>query len=219
MTIPSFMSLRLSRPHQVLLVSVLAGYRRFRHLYGIEAGGPKTELDLVNRCLAKSSISDDTPSDQVLSDLELGLDKDNQIGPRLRQSSQGRRHRTEGDESQVGHNQVELASEACWRGSPNVEPFEDRDTPIAAKFRSQLIPTYIHGYDLGGPPLQETVGKPPGGGTGIDDSFAIDLDSKSFERKRQFFSRAAGEPLSSRQLDRAFRRHRTCGLGALDSAD
>ena len=136
--------------------------RRFDHLYGIETGGPKTVPDFVDRRLAERIVSDNTASYQPFSDLELGFDEGDQVGPWLGEGGESLSHRAERDERQVGHNQIELATETGGGGPANVKSLKDGDTLIASEFRSQLVPADIYGDDPSRASLQKTVGESPG---------------------------------------------------------
>src|SRR4051794_15985173 len=183
-----------AQPEEELHVAGRAGQRA-----GHDPGGAPAEVggrlgDRGDRVGPVPEVADDAAGTEPLpAHLELRLDHGQQVGARFGAGGERGEHQAQGDERQVGDDQVDGAADRLRRQVAHVGALVDDDPLVGAQGPRELAVADVDRHDLPGAALQQLLGEAPGGGPGVQRAAALDRGWEGVQGTEQLV-RSAGDP-------------------------
>ena len=165
-------------------------------------------------------VANDAPASRCLrpSGLELRLHQQQEIGLRRGTGEERARHRSQRDERQVGHHDVDRSADGGSIEGADVGALPKVDALVVAETLVELAVPHIDGDDLARPALEETVGEPTGRRAGVERAATLDEDPEAVEPGGELVSRPRLRTARAYHDDRP-RGHESCGLVSHRAAD
>ena len=138
-------------------------------------------------------VADDAALPHVLpSCLELRLDEDERLPAGPGESERRRKRRADGDEGDVGHDELGRERELAHRA--RVRPLEHRDPRVVAQARVQLAVAHVEGDHPRRPALQEHVRESTRGRADVQGVPPANVEAEHVERVLELLAPARDEP-------------------------
>ena len=119
-----------------------------------------------------------------------GFTRSTRSAPGRRAREQGGRDRPQGDERQVGHDEVDRSADGGGVERPDVGALAEIDALVVTKAFVQLAVADVDGDDLPGSALQQAVRESAGGRAGVEGPHTVDRDPESVEPGGQLLAAA-----------------------------
>ena len=207
---------------QELSVAIRTGDGRLGPADDVAAVGFERVGDLGSHAIPDHRVADDAPPFAHLgaTGLELGFDQEHHVGPRLAHRHQRRDDQAERDEGQVTDDEVDRAADRVDIDVADVRALQVGDTSVRPQTLVQLIVTDVESHDVGGAPLQHTVGETARRRTGIEYTEIGNVDHEDVEGMIELLCPTAdkpgGRPDDEELIIRSDLSRRLVGDGAVD---
>jgi hypothetical protein len=133
----------------------------------------------------------------------LRLDQRDHLAMGLEVLNAGRQDKDEGDEGEVGRDQVNRFWQQILRGVTQIDPFHGDNPRVASELFVELGLADVDRVDAGSPVLQEAVRESAGGRPGIHADFARNIDAEVLDGREQLVPAPADEALPLLELEQA----------------
>ena len=181
--------------HQELLVPIGATDRRFDPGGCARVQCTQRFVDGPSDPLVHLGIRHDPTSfaDLVSSGLELGFDQHHHVAISGEDRSQRRQDHRQGDERQVGDDDVDHATDVRRGHGAHVVPLDHCHASVGSDPFVELPVSDVEGYDVASTSLEQAIGEPTGRGPGIEGTPTDDIDVECRESRLQLFATSADE--------------------------
>jgi hypothetical protein len=134
-------------------------------------------------------------ADIFAAEFELGFDEADELAVvRMQHGHHGWEDQGQRDEGKIKHRQINRFRNIVRQEMPEIELLAGDDPGVAADLPDQLVGAHIEGIDLGRAVLEQAVGEPAGGGSGIETGQAGRIDLKMRQGSFQFKAPSADIP-------------------------
>jgi hypothetical protein len=134
-----------------------------------------------------------------LAGLELRLHEEDEVGARCGQPEEGVGDGPQGDEGQIGDDEVKrsgVGAQLAEAEVPDVRPFPHGDPGVGAQAGVELAPAHVDRHHVGRSPLQQAVGEPTGGRAGVERDAPGGIDREPLEGGVELLASSADEARS-----------------------
>jgi hypothetical protein len=178
-----------------------AGEARGKDVEDLEAGVGGAGFDGSDRFFVESRVDDNTAFGNIRGwEFELRLDEDEEVGMGSGARQRAGQNFADGDEREVGGDEVGALGNVAWRKIARVA-FHGDDERILLESPGKLMDVDVDGEDEFGAVLEKAISEAAGGGADVEASAARGIEGKIGESGFEFAAGAGSEFLASDELE------------------